>query len=98
VIHEVVAAEERLYEKYPALVAIKGHHTTPEEAGIVFREIQPKLAVYTHLVRLSAPDIPELDLRDLVEQTRRTYQGPLVVGHDLLTIEVGENVVVYDRR
>ena len=98
VIHEVVAAEERLFEKYPALVAIKDHHTTPEEAGIVFHEIQPKLAVYTHLVRLSAPDIPELDLSDLVKQTRRTYQGPLVVGHDLMTIEVGENVVVYDRR
>ncbi len=98
VIHEVVAAEDRLYEQYPALVVIKDHHTTPEEAGVVFHEIQPKLAVYTHLVRLSAPDIPELDLGDLVEQTRRTYQGPLVVGHDLLTIEVGENVVVYDRR
>jgi ribonuclease Z len=98
VIHEVVGADERLFEKYPALVAIKDHHTTPEEAGIVFREIQPKLAVYTHVVMLSALDIPELDLSELVEQTRRTYQGPLVVGHDLLSIEVGESVVVYDRR
>ena len=98
VIHEVVLADERLFEKYPALIAVKDHHTTPEEAGIVFREIRPKLAVYTHLVNLSAPDIPELQLVDLVEQTRRTYSGPLVVGHDLMTIEVAENVVVGDRR
>ena len=98
VIHEVVGADEQLFEKYPALAAIKDHHTTPQEAGIVFREIQPKLAVYTHVVMLSGLDIPEIDLSDLVEQTRRTYSGPLVVGHDLLTIEVGESVVVYDRR
>jgi len=98
VIHEVIAADERVFEKNPALAVIKDHHTTPEEAGIIFREIQPKLAVYTHLVSLSAPGIPEVDLRDLVEQTRRTYDGPLVVGHDLLTIEVGESVVIYDRR
>ncbi len=98
VIHEVVAASDELFERYPAFLAIKDHHTTPEEAGRVFDEIQPKLAVYTHLVRLSAGDIPELDLRDLVEMTRRTYNGPLVVGHDLLTIDVGDSVVVYDRR
>ena len=98
VVHEVVAASEELFERFPAFLAIKDHHTTPEEAGIVFDEIQPKLAVYTHLVRLSAGDIPELDLRDLVEMTRRTYNGPLVVGHDLLTIDVGDSVVVYDRR
>ncbi len=98
VIHEVVAADERLFEKYPALDAIKDHHTTPEEAGVVFQQIQPKLAVYTHMVRLAAPDIPELALADLVAQTRRTYDGPLVVGHDLMTIEIGENVVVYDHR
>jgi ribonuclease Z len=98
VIHEVVAADERLFEKYPALDAIKDHHTTPEEAGVVFQQIQPKLAVYTHMVRLAAPGIPELALADLVAQTRRTYDGPLVVGHDLMTIEIGENVVVYDHR
>ncbi len=98
VIHEVVAADERLYERTPALVAIKDHHTTPEEAGIVFREIQPKLAVYTHLVRLSSPDIPELSSTDLVAQTRRTYSGPLVVGHDLMSIEIGDDIVIYDHR
>ena len=68
------------------------------EAGIVFQRIQPKLAVYTHMVRLAAPDMPELALADLVAQTRRTYDGPLVVGHDLMTIEIGENVVIYDHR
>jgi hypothetical protein len=50
------------------------------------------------MVRLAAPGMPELALTDLVAQTRRTYDGPLVVGHDLMTIEIGENIVIYDHR
>ena len=97
-IHEVLAAEDRLYDQNPALAAIRDHHTTPEQAGMIFDAVRPKLAVYTHLVNLSAPNIPPIGLDDLVEQTRRTYQGPLAVGHDLMTIEVGESTAVYDRR
>jgi ribonuclease Z len=29
---------------------------------------------------------------DLIAPTRRTYQGPLEVGEDLMVIEVGERV------
>ncbi len=97
-IHEVLVGDDRLYEQNPALAAIRDHHTTPEQAGMIFDAVRPKLAVYTHLVNLSAPNIPAIGLDDLVEQTRRTYDGPLAVGHDLMTIEVGESTAVYDRR
>jgi ribonuclease Z len=69
---------------------IIGHHTTPEDAGRVFTRVHPRLAVYTHIVLLttdstiSAPTIDEL-----VTETRRTYSGPLVVGEDLMSIEIG---------
>jgi ribonuclease Z len=97
-IHEVAVGDDRLYEQNSALAAIRDHHTTPEQAGTIFDAVRPKLAVYTHVVSLSAPNIPPIGLDALVERTRRTYSGPLVVGHDLMTIEVGESTAVYDRR
>jgi ribonuclease Z len=63
------------------------HHTTPEQAGIVFTQVKPKLAGYSHIV---PPDVP-----DVVPHTRKTYSGPLEVGEDLMTIEIGETVVVH---
>ena len=62
------------------------HHTTPEEAGRIFTKVAPKLAVYSHIV---PPEVP-----DVVAHTRLTYSGPLEVGVDLMTIEIGEQVRV----
>jgi ribonuclease Z len=96
-IHEVVTGRDGLYEEHPELISIRDHHTTPEQAGRIFAAVKPKLAVYTHLVNLSAPGIPVVDDEEIVAQTRRTYTGPLVVGHDLLAVEIGDAVAVYDR-
>ena len=65
---------------------IIGHHTTAEQAGEVFSRVKPKLAVYAHIV---PPDVP-----NVIPHTRKTYSGPLVVGEDLMTIEIGDNVEV----
>jgi ribonuclease Z len=65
---------------------VREHHSTPEEAGTVFTKVAPKLAVYSHIV---PPDVP-----DVVPHTRKTYSGPLEVGEDLMTIEIGEQVQV----
>ena len=73
-------SEERLH-------AIVGHHTTAEQAGTIFSRVKPKLAVYSHIV----PG----DTTSLVPLTRKTYSGPLEVGEDLMTIEIGEGVVVH---
>ena len=96
-IHEVVTGRDGLYDKHPELISIRDHHTTPEQAGRIFAAAKPKLAVYTHLVNLSAPGFPVVDNEDIVAKTRRTYSGPLVVGHDLMGIEIGDAVAVYDR-
>jgi ribonuclease Z len=65
---------------------IVAHHTTPEQAGTAFTRVKPKLAVYSHIVPPEASD--------LVLLTRKTYSGPLEVGEDLMSIEIGEKVVV----
>ena len=63
------------------------HHTTPQQAGVVFTRVKPKLAVYSHIVPPVAPD--------LVAHTRSTYTGPLEVGEDLMSIEIGEKIEVH---
>jgi ribonuclease Z len=65
---------------------VASHHTTPEQAGTVFTRVKPKLAVFSHIV----PG----DTTDLIPLTRKTYSGPLEVGEDLMSIEIGEKVVV----
>jgi ribonuclease Z len=65
---------------------VQDHHSTPEEAGKVFTKVAPRLAVYSHI---APPDVP-----DVLPHTRKTYSGPLEVGEDLMTIEIGEQVRV----
>jgi ribonuclease Z len=66
---------------------IIAHHTTAEQAGTVFTRVKPKLAVYSHIV---PPDVP-----DVVPHTRKTYSGPLEVGEDLMSIEIGDRITVH---
>lgn len=67
--------------------AIIAHHTTPEQVGEVFSRVRPRLAVYSH-----ASNAPRI-----LEQTRKTYAGPLEGPEDLLRIEVGETITVHRR-
>jgi ribonuclease Z len=96
-IHEVVTGRPELYDAHPELINIRDHHTTPEQVGRIFAMAEPKLAVYTHLVNLSAPGFPVVSDEEIVEATRTTYDGPLVVGHDLLGIEIGDTVALFER-
>jgi ribonuclease Z len=67
-------------------------HSTPEQAGEEFSKIRPKLAVYSHFSLFGTPE-PTMD--ELITRTRRTYQGPLEVGEDLLAISIGESIAVH---
>lgn len=92
-LHEVGAARDELAQR-PPIQKILAHHTTPQEAGEVFATAAPKLAAYTHLVLLGRPGIPPLSTDELVEMTRETYDGPLVVAEDLMRFEIGDEVIV----
>lgn len=88
-IHEVAAVRPELL-KDAQVQRVMAHHTSPQEAGRVFQLARPRLAVYTHLVLLARPGIPAVTAGGLVTQTRETYDGPLVVGEDLMTFNVGK--------
>jgi ribonuclease Z len=92
-IHEVCATPAALTDD-PIFKAIGAHHTSPEEAGIVFSRAKPKLAAFTHIVQLAKPGVPPVTLDEMTAQTRTNYKGPLVLGEDLMRFTVGNAVTV----
>ncbi|HYA29723.1 MAG TPA: MBL fold metallo-hydrolase [Acidobacteriota bacterium] len=87
-VHEVTATGGRAAESLEQLKRIGSNHTTPDQAGEIFARVRPKLAVYNHLL-LFGDAKPE----DLLPATRKKYDGPLVVGEDLLQVEIGADVL-----
>jgi ribonuclease Z len=89
-IHEVAAPEtfQRAGTPPERAKSVVAHHVTPEQAGEVFSRTKPKLAVYSHIV------LPTATEQDLIPPTRKTYQGPLELGEDLMVIEVGDKITV----
>jgi ribonuclease Z len=64
--------------------AVIALHTTPEQAGEVFTRVKPRLAVYSHADATAS----------VIDQTRKTYSGPLQGAEDLLTIDIGAQIAV----
>jgi ribonuclease Z len=88
IVHEVTAVAGRAAEHTQQLKRIASNHTTPEQAGDVFARVKPKLAVYNHLLLFG-----DATAADLIPATRKKYSGPLVVGEDLLQVEIGAEVI-----
>lgn len=75
-----------VHEVYSAAALSKGppsmqryhssFHTSGIELGIIAAEIQPKLLVLYHQLSFSPKD-------EVIEEIRRSYQGPLAYGEDL---------------
>jgi ribonuclease Z len=95
-VHEVAWAKPELIDKSEAARIIIALHTTPEQAGIVFSRVKPKLAVYSHIVLFTTdPNVVEPTGADLLRLTRKTYAGPLELGEDLMTILIGDKITVH---
>ncbi len=84
-IYEVADGSEQYLAENPTFRdVVRAHHTTAPEAGRVFSQVRPRLAVFTHVV------IPDLTHEELLELT--DYDGPLIIGEDLMTFEIGEEI------
>lgn len=92
-IHEVAAIKPELLARSPAFKRIFAHHVSPQQAGSVFAKAKPKLAVYSHIARYDDPQTPAPNDAEIVQQTRETYGGPLVVGADLMQFDIGKQGV-----
>jgi ribonuclease Z len=95
-VHEVAMARPELLSEAD-IQRIVNHHTSPQEAGRVFAQTRPKLAAFTHLVMLASATVPAPTEDELIAATRETYAGPLQVGEDLMSFEIGDTVSVRRR-
>ena len=87
-IHEVVIAPETL-QKFDPEYHIFAHHTTIEQASKIFDLIKPKLAAYSHIVKLHG-----LNEQELAKRTKANYSGRFIIGEDLMDFSIGDTVVV----
>ena len=59
----------------------------------MFSQAKSKLVVYTHLF-LATDRVQAATVDDIVTKTRETYRGPLEVGEDLMSFDIGDMVTV----
>lgn len=88
-VHEVLIAPDTVTRRnrlYPAIA----HHITPEQAAEVFNCVKPKMAVYSHVVEFFGATDDEL-----LQRTKALYSGKLLVGKDLMSFVVGDEVTVH---
>ena len=97
-LHEVLIANPKLLQSRPQLKSIFDLHTSPDQCGEIFSRTKPKLAAYTHLVFFGGPafgaPMPAPSVDDLIAETRKTYDGPLESGEDLMVFDIGNTVTV----
>ena len=92
--HSAGGARAELLQR-PEIAAILQHHTTPQEAGRIFKQASPKLASLVHMVRIGRPGFSRLTADEIVNMVREVYDGDLIVAEDLMRFEVsGEGVTV----
>jgi len=91
-IHEVMPSSEEfaLHAKMPLENAesVMNEHTTPDELGRVFSLAKPRLGVGSHFV------LGDALIDTAFKRWRTTYDGPLLLAHDLSIINVTPEQIV----
>ena len=93
IIHEAFSPADIYAEKTGrplelARTVCKVLHTSPMEAGAVFAATQPALGVIFHMYNND-------DLIDpALEDVRKSYDGKVIVGLDMMVIDIGDEIVV----
>lgn len=52
-------------------------------------------SVHSHIVFASQPPTQDVPEEALLKRTRRTCQGPLVIGHDLMSFVIADKVEAF---
>ncbi|UGY93381.1 MBL fold metallo-hydrolase [Streptomyces gobiensis] len=91
-IHNVIAFDEEL-TKSGKLKVVEEKLTTPEQAARVFSKARPRVAVFSHIAKKGLHG--EKGDKVIMDRTRKAgYSGPLHMGQDRMTIEIGDDVKV----
>ena len=85
-IHEVAAFQDR-----NVLPQVISHHTTPDQAGEIFAQAQPKLAVYSHFVNGIPGKVEGISDEEMIARTKENYDGEVVLGEDLMSFLITDD-------
>ncbi len=93
IVHEVAMAPAEMLALLP-IQKIMSVHTSPAEAARVFREARPRLAVFTHFALPPNRAGPSATVEDVLAEARRSYDGRMELGEDLMRIVIGDSIRV----
>ncbi len=89
IVHEVFSFSPE-YKNNPLRPIILEAHTTAEQAAALFNLTKPTLAVYSHIGNFGSDESSV----DYVGRTREHYTGRIILGEDLMTITIADDVKV----
>ena len=67
--------------------------SNPETVAKVLAETRPRDAVFSHISLYSQADIPAATKEELTARVRAGYDGPFVIGQDLMSFTIGNSGV-----
>jgi len=93
-VHEIMAVKPKILENNPRLQKIERYHTNPDQLAKILNEVQPEVAVTTHVILVGVSE------QQVLDQIENQYDGRLYMGEDLMSIEVGSSlkVIPYTKR
>jgi ribonuclease Z len=71
------------------IAAVRSYHMLPSQVAAAASEAQAKAVALTHLVP------PSADRAALVAEIRDAYPGPVILGEDLMTIDVAARTIAF---
>ena len=90
----VAIGSRRLEQAAPEFVQRRySHLASPEVAGRILNEARPKQAVFSHISLMSGPNIPRPSTDELRSRVDALYDGPFVIGEDLMSFLITSNGV-----
>ena len=88
-VHCVAIGSRRLEAAAPELLKPRYDHlANPEVVGRVLSEARPKQVVFSHISLYSRGKIPRPSTEELHSRVRAVYDGPFIVGEDLMSFVI----------
>ena len=92
VIHEVMMVSEAILKENSRLQKVGQYHSSPKQAGQILAQIKPKLGILVHMLKFGVTE------EQVLEALGKHYQGEVRLGEDLMAVDIGDSVYVYQRR
>jgi len=87
-VHEIFASKAEILEKNPRLQKIERYHTNPDQILEVLDQVSPRMAILTHVILVG------IEENALIQELQDSYAGEVILGEDLMRIEIGSDIKV----